>query len=301
MPDSGDRVYPPTGKLREWYTLPPRQWNHVLCDNVHNEFALPGFTVVDHDRLHRTQSSRALPQRAGRQKRLVAQAPFAVHDDDLAIASQPVVLQAVIRDNNICALKQRDTRCFRPICAHDYRDFGSPRDKQRFVTYIRRITVGSCVPDTVKLAATVTTADNRRLQSFRCKAFCQPDHQRRFSCSTYGQITDDDYRRRYSYLPQKSGSIELSTAPDDETKEPGKWQQQNPPVRIAIPDFVQPVMKSHRIGQQTLVACSRRSGVELQAVKASVMPVKLQQVVVRAELDRPALVKNQDFVGILNS
>jgi len=79
------------------------QGNQLSRDQIHGQFAGPGGTV-DHCQIHLTHTAGALTQGAGGEAETVAQAARAVDYQDLHVTLQGIVLQPVVRENDVAGV-----------------------------------------------------------------------------------------------------------------------------------------------------------------------------------------------------
>ena len=95
--------------------------------------------VVEHDRIGRARARQRLAQRAGRQQQPVADAAL-VEDDDLQVARQAVVLQAVVGDQDVDlgVRRAQGARSGHAVAADHHRCARAAADQQRLVAAFGR-------------------------------------------------------------------------------------------------------------------------------------------------------------------
>lgn len=99
-PGDGDHAPIPKGPERQ---LAARVGNAATDteDELHCMLAGSWIVPVRDHQVHTTQTPRRLPQRTRGKTPAVALAPLAIHDADLQISSERVMLQTIVRQENI--------------------------------------------------------------------------------------------------------------------------------------------------------------------------------------------------------
>ena len=127
----------------------------------------PGFQIIANNRVDRSKPPQRFAQRPDRQTPAVAGAA-PVENDQFDIASQPVVLQAVVAEQDIdLRVRRQQGRPRRRTLPPDAdRHATAPGEQQRFIAHRFRQRIGAHRHHAIA-AASVTPADDPRLPAAR--------------------------------------------------------------------------------------------------------------------------------------
>ena len=148
-----------------------------------------------------------LAQRPRRQQLPIAEAATAVDHDDLAVARQPIVLQAVVRQNDPRAALDRTLRRCHAIRTGDDDRACAFRQQHRLVADFLGRRVAAHVTRPLRRIAAIAAqddADDARLALAACDR--EPDRERSLAGAADGDIADHDHRPRDAHAPQRDRS-----------------------------------------------------------------------------------------------
>jgi len=115
---------------------------------------------------------------------------------DFDIARQPVVLQAVIADDDVAARFDQRLARGHSVRIDAHRHAGFPGDQHRLVTPDRGIGTGQHPTRRTCILAAIATAGDPRLPAGFAQAVDQGDRQWRLARATGGDVADHDHRHR---------------------------------------------------------------------------------------------------------
>ena len=200
-----------------------------------------------HDCVHALEPARRLPHRARRQQAPVTEFPRGVHDDDLVVARQAQVLQAVVADHDLRAFPLREARGRDAIGAdHDHVRTAAGM-QQRLVTDIKRVVARRDHADAAGVSPAVTAQHDTDAPAPRRELAREPRRYRRLARAADGEVPDHDHRHADPPALQHAGRIQAASCSHAEPEDPRQRPERNAAPRGPVPDRLQSRAGAHSL------------------------------------------------------
>jgi hypothetical protein len=124
----------------------------------------------------------------------VAESSRAINDGNLILSRQAIVLQTIVRNNDVDAKHAQILCCVYPVRVYDDRAITASGHQDGFVSDDQWVTVSRHLHGTSANQSSVSPADDAGPHATLFKLPGQPDRYRRFAGATDGNVADDDDR-----------------------------------------------------------------------------------------------------------
>jgi hypothetical protein len=144
------------------------------------------------------------------------------------------MLQAIVGQDDVRALRHRLARRGDSILGHEHRGLGTARQQQRLVAHFRSTAVQGHTRDATRAAA-ITARDDGHAQSAGGQVHRQPGHQRRLAGAPDGEIAHHHHGHRDARAIAQPDPVQEIAQPHDRAIQ--KRERREPQgTRAAVPE-----------------------------------------------------------------
>ncbi len=199
--------------MRRGSGLPTRRsgFGRVASDG-HGRAGAPahcfGLAQVDHAEVAATSARGWLAQWPGRQHAAIAVAACAIDHLDLDVATEPVMLQAVIADHDVAPGLRQRPRGGDAVAIHPHRDRQAPGDQHRLIA--ADVGRGLCGDPArgAGIAAAIAATGHAGAPAGRQQPLDKGHHHRRLAGTAGGQVAHHHHRHVHAMGPQPAAAVQ---------------------------------------------------------------------------------------------
>jgi hypothetical protein len=196
MPDAGHGMHGSVAERLQRAPLGAVEAHRLRARQRHPQApggAAAARAVADHE-VDLVEACGRLAQRAGGQAAAVADAALRVDHRDLEVPLQAVMLQPVVRHDDVCAGGHGGAGRREPVPADPHRHAGDARQQQGLIAAEIRRVPGRHAVRLARLGPAIAAADDRGAQAAPRQRAHQPGHQRRLAGAAHGHVADHHHR-----------------------------------------------------------------------------------------------------------